>query len=170
MRRVLKAQSEDSASDAGSSRPSARSQFLGCFLSLVLGCFVARGEETSLAALTLDSEQSPTRSTSLLSDNFSISVTLDLPPDDSSEWDSGSSIGYHRVSAASIRHLADPEETTNKLVHFRKRLQPGITSLAWGNFQAGYGRIFADDSITRGSNGTAWEEPGCLYLKTRFRF
>ena len=132
---------------------------------------MARGAETSLAALTLDSEQAPARTTSLLSDNFSISVTLEVPPDDSSELLSGNSIGYRRVSVASIRHLADPEETSNKLVHFRKRLQPGISSLTWGNLQAGYGRIFTDDSvITRGNNGTAWEEPGCLYLKTRFRF
>jgi hypothetical protein len=146
-------------------------QLLGSFLSLALSCFVARGEETSLAALTLDSEQAPARVTSLLSDNFSISVALDFVPDASSELLSGSSIGYRRASVASIRHLADPGETTNKLVLFPRHVQPGITSLAWGSFQAGYGRIFTDDSvITRRSNGTAWEEPGCLYLKTRFGF
>ena len=167
---MRRTQSVNSARTAWDSRPPAQWRWLG-FLSLLLSGFVARGAETSLAALTLDSEQAPARATSLLSDNFSISVTLDVPPDDSSELLSGNSIGYRRVSVASIQNLADPEETSNKLVNLRKRLQPGISSLTWGNLQAGYGRIFTDDSVvTRGNNGTAWEEPGCLYLKTRFRF
>ena len=167
---MRKTQPANSVRAARRSRPPVRLQWLS-FLSLLLSGFVARGAETSPAALTLDPEQSPARTISLLSDNFSISVTLDVPPDDSSELLSGNSIGYRRVSVASIRYLADPEETSNKLLHFSKRLQPGISSLTWGNLQAGYGRIFADDSvITRGNNGTAWEEPGCLYLKTRFRF
>ena len=150
---------------------SSRLNFLRSFLILVLSCSVARSEESSAAALTLDSERTPARATSLLSDNFSISVTLDLPPDDSGELVSGNSIGYRRVSVSSTRHVADPDELASKFVLFRKPVQPGLASLAWGNFQTGYGRVFYDDSvIVRGNNGTVWEEPGCLYLKARFRF
>lgn len=84
---------------------------------------------------------------------------------------SGNSIGYQRRSVASIGYLADPAVVNHKFVLFRKAVQPGLGSLTWGNLQAGYGRVFYDESvISRGSNGTAWEEPGCLYLKTRFRF
>lgn len=124
-----------------------------------------------MTALTLDAGEDRFRVTSLLSDNFSTSVTLDLPADDSSDLLSGNSVGYRRVSVASISHLSDSSETNNKFVLFRKRVQPGVTSLGWGILQAGYGRIFEGDSvITRGNNGTVWEEPGCLYLRTSFRF
>ena len=153
------------------SRLPVRLSFFAPFLVLALSYFVVRAEETTVAALTLGAGYSSARATSLLSDNFSISVTLDLPPDDSGELFSGSSIGYYRRSIASIRYLADPEEMNNKFVLFRRQVQPGLASLTWGNLQAGYGRIFPDESvISRGSNGTTWEEPGCLYLKTRFRF
>jgi hypothetical protein len=145
--------------------------FTVSFLVLILTCFAVHGGEASIAALTLDSGEEPSRVTSLFSDNFSISVTLDLPPDDSSDLLSGNSIGYRRLSVASISHLADPVETSNRFVLFRRPVQPGVTSLGWGILQAGYGRIFEDDSvIARGNNGTAWEEPGCLYLRTSFRF
>jgi len=138
-------------------------------LALVLSCSVTRAQETS--ALTLDSHLSSDRTTSLLSDNFSVSITLDLPPEDASALFAGNSIGYQRRSVASIGHLADPAAVNYKFVLFRKAVQPGLGSLTWGNLQAGYGRVFYDESvISRGSNGTAWEEPGCLYLKTRFRF
>jgi hypothetical protein len=44
-------------------------------------------------------------------------------------------------------------------------------ALALGRLQAGYGRIFADNSVIAcGRNGTAWEEKSCFYLKTCFRF
>jgi hypothetical protein len=38
-------------------------------------------------------------------------------------------------------------------------------------FQIGFGKLFKDDSRTRGArNGTTFEEPGCLYVKTTFAF
>ena len=143
----------------------------GLFFALVLGCYTSGAQETSTSELTFDfSENSSSRTTSLLADNFSIGITLDLPPEDANVF-SGSSVGYVRRSIASIGHLADPEVVNHKFVLFRRPVQPGLTSLAWGSLQAGYGRIFTDDSVfARGNNGTAWEEPGCLYLKTRFRF
>jgi len=43
--------------------------------------------------------------------------------------------------------------------------------LAFGKLRAGYGRIFPDNSIlSRGQNGTAWEEQSFFYLKASFRF
>lgn len=43
--------------------------------------------------------------------------------------------------------------------------------LALGRLKAGYGRIFRDSSrVFNGRNGTAREEPGCLYVKASFRF
>jgi hypothetical protein len=44
-------------------------------------------------------------------------------------------------------------------------------TLAVGKLHAGYGAIFDDDSvITRGRNGTAWEETSFLFVKVSFRF
>lgn len=54
---------------------------------------------------------------------------------------------------------------------FRQRSQPEENALGLGKLRAGYGMIFRDDSLlVRGRNGTAWEEPGCLYVKATFRF
>ncbi len=52
-----------------------------------------------------------------------------------------------------------------------ERLLGNGGTLTIGKLQAGYGAIFNDDSvITRGRNGTAWEETSCLYVKASFRF
>jgi hypothetical protein len=152
-------------------RRTVRPVFWCCAYLLAFSCFVGRGEESLAAALTLDEPGfAPARVTSLLAGNFSISVTLDLPAGVSSESLAGGATGYRRLSVASIQHLAAPE-TSTRLVLFRNPVRPGLASLTWGNFQAGYGQVFPNESvITRGNNGTAWEAPGCLYLKTCFRF
>jgi len=52
-----------------------------------------------------------------------------------------------------------------------ERLLGNGGTLALGKLQAGYGTIFDDDSvITRGRNGTAWEETSFLFVKASFRF
>lgn len=69
-------------------------------------------------------------------------------------------VRYLECRAAAGRVLLLPEGLVGK----------GGT-LTFRKLQAGYGRIFTDDSvITRGRHGAAWEEKSYFYLKTCFRF
>ncbi|MCU0785738.1 MAG: hypothetical protein MUF81_17185 [Verrucomicrobia bacterium] len=82
-------------------------------------------------------------------------------PDDSSLGDASIFVRYleRRAGAGRTFPLLDG------------RLLGNGGTLALGKLQAGYGRIFDGDSvITRGRNGTAWEEASCLYVKVIFRF
>jgi hypothetical protein len=52
-----------------------------------------------------------------------------------------------------------------------ERTASGEGAVALGKLQAGYGRIFTPDSvITRGRNGTVWEDHSYIFLQARFRF
>jgi hypothetical protein len=70
-----------------------------------------------------------------------------------------------------VRYLNRMTGTSRNLPFLREPSAGSSGGLGFGKLQAGYGRIFTDDSvITRGRNGTAWEEGSCFYLKTSFRF
>lgn len=70
--------------------------------------------------------------------------------------------------------LAKPDhEARNLLVISRKHSRENSHSGLWASasFQAGYGQIFLDQNErTYSPTGTGWQEPGCGYLKIRFRF
>lgn len=70
-----------------------------------------------------------------------------------------------------VRYLERQSDADKALRLLPERLVGKGGTLAFGQLQAGYGRIFTDDSvITRGRNGTTWEEASCLYVKASFRF
>lgn len=51
------------------------------------------------------------------------------------------------------------------------RTASGEGAVGLGKLQAGYGRIFTPDSvITRGRNGTVWEDHSYIFLQARFSF
>lgn len=65
-------------------------------------------------------------------------------------------------------------DSTKKPGNFRlpdERSGAGAGALALGRLQAGYGRLVAPDSVlTRGRNGTVWEDHSFIFVQTCFSF
>lgn len=69
------------------------------------------------------------------------------------------------------RYLGREARPENSLSLFASQLRGEDDADSTPKLRVGYGRIFRDDSvISRGRNGTGWEEPSLLYLKATFRF
>lgn len=70
-----------------------------------------------------------------------------------------------------VRFLDEPPATESKFLFFRTDPTGADRTIAVGKLRGGYGQIFRDDSLlVRTSNGTASEEPSCLYVKATFGF
>lgn len=83
----------------------------------------------------LDSGEATSRSGTLVSEDFSISVTVDSAAGDSSDVASVSLTGYRPRIVASISHPTDPEEANKTPARFRRPVKPGVTSLTGHNFR-----------------------------------
>jgi len=69
------------------------------------------------------------------------------------------------------RYLDRPTGGGRNSASIREHPAANGSLVAFGKFQAGYGKIFTDDSlIACGRNWAAREEAGCLFLKVSFRF
>jgi hypothetical protein len=111
---------------------------------------------------TMDTPMTPDQEApAILDDTSNPELPFTSVPDDSSLGD----------DSILVRYL---DRLTGEGCNFPFLREPSPGSggvFAFGRLQAGYGRIFTDDSvITRRRNGTAREDQSWFYLKTSFRF
>lgn len=114
-----------------------------------------------------------------LSAKLNVDITFAQPEPKSQElisrWEPPASKApsYSSLTADAFR-VRYPERLTgvNRDVPVvRMPLERDGGMLTFGKFQVGYGRVFADSSVmSHSEDAPAWEERGCLYLKTSFRF
>lgn len=81
---------------------------------------------------------------------------------DGAQKETGSLLGRYL-----LRHLGEGDG----FLLLRKQIRAGNRLNSWACVHASYGQLFAGESfVTRGRNGTALEEPSCLFVSTNFRF
>lgn len=77
-----------------------------------------------------------------------------------------------RFRISPVRYLGNPAGKDDKILFVRMNRETRDVILVSSKLDAGYGRIFPMDSvITRGRNGTVWEEKDSfVYLRFNKRF
>lgn len=137
---------------------------------------MAKADEPSERALTEwgNRQLEPERAglfASLLRGRFSLEITQRPSEVDATQpaVDFASSVGSVRIGSL-VREL--PGADQDFVTHWLTRsglLHKG--ALAIGNLRVGYGELFrAETVIETGRNGTRWEEPKYLFVKTCFAF
>ena len=148
---------------------------LGAVALLVSRSSFAQSEELLNGSVTsgwLDMSGTVTEPVRTASGHFSFTVSLKLVSADTEETPVQSSNRYHLKEGETFaRYLDRGANGERKFLFGLVRCSGEETSVGFGNVQAGYGPLLADDTVvTRGSNGTAWEEPSSIFVKTCFRF
>jgi len=141
-------------------------------LIAVLSCGTVRGGEQPATPSSLISYDKDVVHRGSSDESFLLGINLKLSPSVTTEADSRHALTSLVDYASLFPTSLNPRQTQHKgiyLFHGFARLDDDGVTL--GKLQAGYGRIFAGDSpFSERHNGTAFEEPGILYLKASFRF
>jgi hypothetical protein len=120
----------------------------------------------------VDAEHAAAKPVQTFSDHFSFTVSLNLSPPDTEETAADGSLQYRLKRSWRSPH--DVVRRTERALKFPLSLLNGTdddASFGLGHVRAGYGPLLADDTeVTRGRNGTAWEEPSSIYVKACFQF
>jgi hypothetical protein len=147
---------------------------VGVFLAIVSLSLslVSRAEESLVPSALLGFEESSTHGGFPSVNRFALGVTLKLPVsvDDGERAGKLSGFGHWGLSYYS-RYLERPLRQSFKIPFLHRRGQPDSGAISLGKLAAGYGQMFAEDSVlARNRNGTVLEEPSFLFLKATFRF